>query len=233
MARTFVRSESDYLEVASAPALTTAFTVSGWYKPSSVANGTVLGIGSSASGNYLALGMAGDGTAFIETSGQHTAHPDALTPDAWNHIAAKFGDDTNQQYVFLNGVKSDSGTAGAISGLDVITVGGLVIAGDRVSFAGGDIGYGTLWPTALADEDIAALAAGANPMHVGAPAAHYIITGAAGPELDSTAGHRNLTVSGAAPASGGPPVLAGGLFLRQDGAWVAATRKTRTAGAWV
>lgn len=165
MAIRVVRTSSQYAEATFNPVSGNAFTMAVWYRPSSIANGTALGIGDTNSSAYGALGMNGSGSAFIEVRGQN-ASAGVLTTDVWAHIAGV--QTTNMQRVaYLNSVAGVANTNfGEVLGADRTTVGGLVLNGARLSFAGGDVAEAAIWDVALTALEVADLAAGALPSTV-------------------------------------------------------------------
>ena len=212
MGRTFVRAESDYLEVESSPLTGPGpILLEAWYKPSSIANGTVLGLGDSSANRVMAIGMNATGNAFAEAGGMTTFGLSAggtLEVDKWAHLFGAFISQT-ERLVYLNGVAGTTNTAdvGTVSGQNRVTVGALVVNGSRVSYAGGNIARCRVFDgTGMTAGDIAslaaALAAGGRPI---APAGEWLITGTDSPELDTSGGGRHLTVGGADNASDNPP----------------------------
>lgn len=211
MARTFVRASSQYAEV-SAAAITTGpavCTFACWYKPSSIANGTALGIGDlQATSRYFALGMDGSGNAFFEPTGATATSASTMTNGVWAHIAG-VQSSASSRVVYLNGTAGTPNTTTVTSAaetLEVTTVGGLMLNGSRLSFAGGDIAECAIWAIALTAADVTRLAAGQSPMNVGAspPVRFWRIFGDQSPEPDYYTAD-SLTVTGATAAAH-PPV---------------------------
>lgn len=219
MARTFVRASSQYCEATSSPITSGLCTVVAWYKPSGIANGSAISLGRSAvDADYYALGMDASGLAFFEVSATQSAErhatAGALADGVWAHLAGVQASTTSHT-AYLNGVAgtTDTGTSDPDS-MDRTTIGGLVygVGGARVSFAGGDIGECAVWNVALSGAQITALAAGDLPSSIPTGLVGYWkITGTDSPELDSSAGARSLTVSGATAAAGGGPPISGSI----------------------
>jgi hypothetical protein len=210
---TFVRASGQYAEAAGNPlgaAAVSVFTIACWYKPSSIANGTAFGIGDTNSSEYLALGMDGSGNAFVELGGQNAA-AGALTNGAWNFIAGVQASVTSR-VAYLGAVAGAANTTSKdFTGADRITAGGLMLNGNRLSFAGGSVAHCAVWSTALSGANIAALAAGARPDAVAAGSLVFYseLDGAGSPE-DDLVGALDLVwgAGGAAPTQGvdDPPV---------------------------
>jgi len=219
MSRTFVRASSQYAEALSSPihfggSLASApFSMAGWYRPSSIENGSILGIGETISNQYMALGMDPTGLAFIEVSGANITSGAALPLNQWSHIGAVQAS-TTSRFAFRNGVKGLQSTTAqpAHTGRDRITVGGLILNGTRVSFAGGDIAELGVWNIVLTDQEMADLAAGVLPSDI-APAnlvGYWSFAedlGATEPDLSS--GGRTLTIVGAAFSVQHPTMIGG------------------------
>lgn len=248
MARTFVRANSDYCEVASSPLTGTlgTYTLAAWYKPSSISGGTVVSLGDTNSVDYAALGMGADGKVFLEINAAITTadafSTGTLTSGSWSHVAGVVSSSANH-VAYLNGTAGTADTTDvAPGGPDTVTVGGLVIGGSRVSYAGGDIAEVAIWDTNLSGAQVSSLASGALPSTIPTGLVGYWkITGTNSPELDSTAGARDLTVSGTTAGTDDPPGVGGGgggaavadTFIRVSNAWIAVDRQTRVSGGWV
>jgi hypothetical protein len=213
MSLTFVRASGQYAEAAGNPlgsGTVTVFTIACWYKPSSIANGTALGIGDTNSSQYLALGMNGSGAAFVELTGQ-TATAGTLSNGTWAHIAGVQSSVTSR-IAYKDGVAGSAQTVSTdFTGADRITAGGLMLNGSRLSFAGGSVAHCAVWSTALSGADVASLAAGARPdaVQAGSLVFYSEIDGNASPE-DDLVGALDLVwgAGGAAPTKGAddPPV---------------------------
>lgn len=171
MAITVVRASSQYLEATGAPLGATANgsigTMACWYAPSSIANGTAFGIGSTNQSNfyYMALGMDATGRAFFEGRNGTDAVGATLSVGTWAHLAGTFNGLTNRQ-VYVNGAAgaADTANAGVLASIDTVTIGGLQLGSlGRVSFAGGDIAECAIWNVALAQSEITMLALGVSP----------------------------------------------------------------------
>lgn len=210
MSRAVVRASSQYLEALTAAlpaASNVAFTVSAWYKPTSTANGTAFGIGDSNSSDYIALGMDGSGAAFIEVTGAN-ASVGTLTNNVWSHIAGVQSSATSR-VAYKDGTAGSANTSSFTPGpMDRTTIGGLVLNGSRVSFAGGDIAECAAWDVALTAAEIMALARGV-PVRMIRPSRlvfYAPLWGTSSPERDYTINQRHLTVSGATVGTTHPRV---------------------------
>jgi hypothetical protein len=213
MALAFVRASGQYAEAAGNPlggGTVNVFSIACWYKPSSIANGTALGIGDSNSNVYLALGMNGSGAVFVELSGQ-TATAGTLSNGVWAHIAGVQANVTSR-IAYKDGVAGSAQTVSTdLTGADTITAGGLVLNGSRLSFAGGSVAHCAVWSSALSGADVASLAAGARPDAVqsGTLVFYAELDGAGSPEEDLV-GALDLVwgAGGAAPTqdTNDPPV---------------------------
>jgi hypothetical protein len=188
MALAFVRASGQYAEAAGNPlgaAATAVFSIACWYKPSSIANGTALGIGDTNSSEYLALGMNGGGAAFVELGGQ-TATAGTLTNGAWNFIAGVQSSATSRIAYLGSTAGAANTTSKDFTAADTITAGGLMLNGSRLSFAGGSVAHCAVWSSALSAGDITSLAGGARPDAVssGTLVFYAELDGASSPEED-------------------------------------------------
>lgn len=167
MAITVARASSQYAEAASTPlpsSSNTVFTLAAWYKPSSISNGTVLGCGSTSGSEYIALGMDGSGKVFIEVPAGDGLSTGTLTSGAWSHIAGVQASATSRTG-YLDGVAGTAHTSSYTPGpFNTTTIGGLMLSGSRLSFAGGDIAECAIWNVALTAAEVASLAAGFVPL---------------------------------------------------------------------
>lgn len=204
MAITVVRASSQYAEIVSTPlplSNTVTYSMAAWYKPSSIANGTVLSVGSTASGEYIALGMDATGKVFIEVPPADGFSTGTLTNGAWSHIAGVQASATSRTG-YLNGVAGTTNTTTYTPGpFTSTTVGGLMLNGTRTSFSGGDIAECAIWSVALDAGEISALAAGFSPLLIRpASLVFYVPLLGNSPERELIA-RRQLTygAAGAAP----------------------------------
>jgi hypothetical protein len=205
-----------YAESAGAPTVGPAFTMVAWYRPTTLNAGTVLGLGSSATGQYVALAMLATGQGFFEVSGGGTS--DALagsnfSDGSWHHMAGVSVSDSARIF-YADGTAGTTDTT-ALSptpaSRDRVTVGMLRVNGSLVSAAQGDIAHVAIWSTALTAGEVASLAGGALPSSVqsGSLVFYSVLDGVASPEEETVAG-RDLVwgAGGSAPTQSAqdPPV---------------------------
>lgn len=175
MARTVDRSQLSYLEAGSSPVNGAVHTLSAWYRPSSLANGTVLGLGKSTNGtgdHYIALGMDGTGRAFLEVNGgggSSDSFGPTLTSGVWSHLSGTSSSATNH-LVYKDGVAGTvETTSWTPAGMDRIDIGALWLtpaSAGLTSYAGGDVAECAVWNVALTAVEHAMLAAGLCPLIV-------------------------------------------------------------------
>lgn len=158
-----------YVESASAPNVGPAFSVSAWYRPTTLNAGTVLGIGSSGTSQYVALGMGVSGQGFLEVNGGGTGDAFAtgtFSDNAWHHLGGVSASNTSRIF-YADGVAGTTDTASITpSGgfRDRVTIGALRSNGSLISTAQGDIAECAIWSVALDAAEIVALAAGFSPL---------------------------------------------------------------------
>lgn len=158
-----------YVESGSAPNVGPAFSVSAWYRPTTLNAGTVLGIGSSGTSQYVALGMGLTGQGFLEVNGGGTGDAFAtgtFSDNAWHHLGGVSASNTSRIF-YADGVAGTTDTASiSPSGgfRDRVTIGALRSNGSLISTAQGDIAECAIWSVALDAAEITALAAGFSPL---------------------------------------------------------------------
>jgi hypothetical protein len=210
------RASSQYAASTTSP-ITTAPAVCSlacWYKPSSIANGTALGIGDlQSTSRYFALGMDGTGKAFFEPTGATALSTGTLTNGAWSHIAGVQASASSRS-AYLNGTAGSAQTSTVTSAsetLEEVTIGGLQLNGTRTSFAGGEIAECAIWSVALTAAEVLMLSRGVSPLLVRAASLVFYCSclKAATPEQDIRGG-RTLAFGATtkAPTKGAshPPV---------------------------
>lgn len=184
-----------YVESASAPNVGPAFSVSAWYRPTTLNAGTVLGIGSSGTSQYVALGMGVSGQGFLEVNGGGTGDAFAtgtFSDNAWHHLGGVSASNTSRIF-YADGVAGTTDTASITpSGgfRDRVTIGALRSNGSLISTAQGDIAECAIWSVALDAAEIGALAAGFSPLLI-RPASlvfYAPLIGAGDPERDIRGG---------------------------------------------
>jgi hypothetical protein len=172
VAITVVRASSQYAEATSCAlgsGTLAAYTLAGWYKPSSIADGVIFGFGDSNSTHYVYLGM--DVNAKVNIGSATTAEATGvstgvLTSGVWNHAAGVVTSAASRT-AYANGSPGGANTTSrAPTGLDRTTIGGLIINGTRGTFGGGDIAECAAWNVALDAAEVAALAKGVSPLLV-------------------------------------------------------------------
>jgi hypothetical protein len=211
-----VTAAGQYAESTSAPNVGPAFTLAIWYRPTTLDAGTALGLGSSGTSQYAALGMQATGQGFFEISGGGTA--DAFSASNfsdgnWHHLAGVAN--SNSSRVFYG-----DGVAGTVNttvitpsgaARDRVTVGALRSNGSLISTAQGDLAYAAIWSIALTSGEVASLAGGALPSAVqsGSLVFYSVLDAVASPEEETIAGRDLAWGAGAAAptqSASNPPV---------------------------
>lgn len=196
----------DYIEAASAPAISGAFTLAALARPvTSLNSGTILGVGASSGGDYIALAMLDTGLPFFETSSPSVDAngPTTAAADTWCHVAGVQSTTTNR-VCYLNGVAGTANTGSSNpTTMDRITVGQLRINGGLVSVWNGDAAEAAIWTAALTAAEIGMLSAGFSPLFVRPSALVFyapLLGSAAGPEKDLRGGRPLVYGSGQEPS---------------------------------
>jgi len=170
MSRFYVQSESDNLQVASAPVTGAAFTASAWANSNDAGSAqTVVSLTDvSKNDNYFYLFFAGDvgGDPIIfaqedTASGGNTATTSTgYSVNTWHHVCAVEAA-TNDHRVFIDGGSNVTDTSTRTpTGIDTIGV-GLRATASPSRYFDGHIDEVAVWNVALPDIEVAALAAGA------------------------------------------------------------------------
>jgi hypothetical protein len=190
-----VVDSGQYVESTSAPNVGPAFSVSAWYRPTTLNAGTVLGIGSSGTSQYVALGMQATGNGFLEVSGGGTADAFAtgnFSDNTWHHLGGVNVSNSNRTF-YADGIAGTTNTTAITpsgASRDRVTIGALRSNGSLISTAQGDIAECAIWSVDLTAAEMAALAAGFSPLLI-RPAALVFYTqliGRGDPEQDIRGG---------------------------------------------
>lgn len=173
-ARNFVAASSQRITASSAVVTSPPMTFSCFFRPASLtANATLVGIYNTSvdDGYYLILrgNDAGDPLAATAnqatvSSGSATTGTSGITTGVWYHGAAVYVSTSNRS-VFLDGAKFTNNTSATPSGLARTTIGAFTAAG-TIAFFDGAIAEVGIWNAALADAEIASLAAGVSPLRI-------------------------------------------------------------------
>lgn len=165
--RSFTAASTSYLETTTVPAGINAenktFSLGVWYKPATLQNGTVFGLGKTGGSGYVVVGMLATGKAFAEpNSGTDSTSTASLTTGVWHHIGAK--STGTKLTVYLDGVAGTEIAIGTNTGLTALTIGGVVINGSRTSFQKGEVAHAAAWAgVALTTAQFKELFEGKNP----------------------------------------------------------------------
>lgn len=170
--RSFVRTSGQYLndetELANLP-----FTVSLWFRASTVADSQVLfsitALSDNGRAHYLILRGATDDTLNADTQGDsvfdEAKSSGTISAGVWTHCAGVWASSSSRN-VFLNGTKNTNTTTAAIAGNMRRTSIGRVWFNATAAPADGLIAEVGLWNVALTDDEIASLAKGLSPLKV-------------------------------------------------------------------
>jgi hypothetical protein len=164
-----------WAEATSAPsigsAFGSAFSFSGLYRFTTADGGTILGVGSSGTSQYIALAMLATGQGFLECSGGGTADAFAtgnFSTGVWHSLVGVQSSSTSRVF-YGDGVAGTGNTTSAnptSAQLDRTTIGALVSNGSHLSTANGDIAECAIWDVDLTAEEAAMLAAHVCPLLV-------------------------------------------------------------------
>lgn len=223
-------SAGNFLTLAAAPISAAPCTIACWFNPTSAATAGVLAtvddgttgneaftIRKQATGLLSAQVMAGGASSVANTSASYSA-------GSWQHACAVFASATDRR-VFLNGgSKGTNATSRTPGTLGKTNIGQTSAAG--VQYAG-DAAEVAIWNVALADGEVALLAAGRSPTVVqpAALVAYWRIPGNASPE-PPTVGANSLSLSGSPGKAGSDPTVDNPMSLA-----VAALSSVSNAGA--
>lgn len=213
MARTFVAASSQFLSLASAFVTALPFTFVGWGKPSDLVGAhPVLVVGATATtdtwrltqnnATVRAVSVAAGITVFAATGS-------LISTGAWQHFAATFTSITDRAAFYNGGNKATNATSNNPATPNQSRIGANYDAGVSNNFFNGDLAECAAWNIALADADIALLAAGepAQQIQPQALIGVWPIWGNDSPEPDVFGTNAMTLNAGPAKASGHPPVL--------------------------
>jgi hypothetical protein len=192
-----VDDDGQWVEATSGPAIGNAFghafTFAALYRPTTLDSGTVLGVGSSGTSQYIALAMLDTGQGFLEVSGKDAFASSNFSDGNWHSLVGVQSSATSRVF-YADGVAGTVNTddASPVSDqLDRITVGALVINGNHVSTAFGDVAEVAIWNVGLTPDEAAMLAAHACPLLVRPSALQFyspLWGNPPGPEVDIVGG---------------------------------------------
>lgn len=168
-------SGSQYLESTSVPVTEPPFSIACWFYVTDTTSAHRLVDLSSATGvNYFSLHARGDQPgdpiqaitdSFVVPAGT-AATSSAYSANTWQHAAAVFAA-SNSRAAYLNGgAKGTDATDRSPAGVNRFCVNRLYYAGTGYGGMSGRICHLAVWSVALADDDVASLAAGFCPLLV-------------------------------------------------------------------
>jgi hypothetical protein len=212
MSRLFDQATGTYLQVDSSPVTTTPLTMHCWFNiTGAVIFNTVFSIQQSNADNWWRLrARSGFGLNFLcrttAVAENAAVSSNTITANVWNSACGVATSSTSRD-VYLNGTGKGSQTISQTpTGINRVSVGMV-----RALFTGegttGLIAHPAIWNVALAEPEIAMLAAGLSPLLV-RPASLVFYSpyiGRDSPEIEII-GSRNLTVSGATSSPSEPIV---------------------------
>lgn len=210
MARAFVASSSQSLNVASAPATAAPITMMAWVNATSItADMTVIGLDDGTLAEQFVLQVANGGA--IAAQSVHASTPKFATTVAtlsagqFRHVCAVFASATSES-VFLDGANKVSGSAASIIPVGIANA-RIARQGPSTNFFNGVIAECAIWNIALADAEVALLAAGVAPwlIHPEALKFYAPLLHGYSPEIELIGG-RNLTLTNAPTIAAHPPI---------------------------
>jgi hypothetical protein len=208
MARSFTRTNNDYLHISSAVLTSTPITMACWYKVTDITNFHCLmsltNYVGGASGHFHMLAargdVAGDKLEATSYSGASSAALSdiAYTANVWQHGCAVFASATDRRVYLDGGNKGTNATSRNPTSLGFTSIAMLRRDGYLQGPVDGLIAEAGMWNVALTDDEVAILAKGVSPQLVrpGNLVAYWPLIGRYSPEIDLVGGY-NLTVDGA------------------------------------
>lgn len=208
MARTFLSASSQKLLASSTPVSAVPLSMACWWRPvSATVAGALFSINDNATNEFRIDQTSGSkirSSCFASGSGSTTDTSTSNSSGVWCHAAIVCASATSRS-VYLNGggktTDTNSRTPGGVNRINVACQVG------SSSFANGDIAECAIWNVALADADIAALAAGVAAWFVRPDALVFYAPLLQGysPEIDIVGG-RTLTLTSTPALIDGPPI---------------------------
>lgn len=205
MARAFVRASSQYLVNSNAPISAAPCTLAAWARPDQTNLQTeIFQVVDTAADNGFRLLMHSDGNVYsVARDPSFQAAPVASTgySVAWHHVAGVFTSTTSHAVFLDGGNKGTDATSVSPTSLDETNIGRFNQGGAASLYFGGLLAELAIWNVALADTEVAILAAGFSPLRVrpGSLVAYWPLISNASPDIDPVGGF-DMTVTGATAA---------------------------------
>lgn len=168
----FVNGGSNWLTSATSPVSTYPFTLAGWARLDDLTNNPNLFtvVGASTDCGIQVQTTTGKIITYASNAGaDSTISTTALTAGVWGHFCGVFASATDRRS-FCNGAgKATSSVNKALSSMTRVNLGAWAnsgVAGGGFGIPKGAYAEMGLWNVALADEEVAALAAGVSPLRI-------------------------------------------------------------------
>ena len=211
MARTFASASSQYAEVAGVSVSAYPYTMSAWFRATTLVNGAVFTQNSNTTASrWTAIGFTAAGVGYHEVNSVGAAgpaSPNIAAVNTWVHLAG-VGTSATSRTCYVRGVAGTANTTNtALAAMTHTTLGALNNGASRVSFQNGMIAEAAIWNVALNASEILSLSRAVNPLRVRRASLQFYcpVWGSSSPERDYTPGQRHpvLAAAGAAPSVSG------------------------------
>jgi len=171
MARSFIATSSQYLQVERPVITDYPFTMACWFKVASIpASRMLMYVGDKDSGRmwqgmFLEHDTAYPGRAYSRSESETSIaiSTGSVTMNQWQHLCCVFPSSASRSAFVNGGNKGTNSTSVSISGLDRTCIGRFGDASPSGYFDG-PIAEAAVWDAALTDAEVASLAAGFSPL---------------------------------------------------------------------
>lgn len=207
MSRRFVSASSQILSIGSTPITAAPLTLAGWAMPIADTQITICQISNGGTSNFFQLfASPSSGVAAVARASSSSTDSSWNAPlNVWTHCAAVFASSTNRR-AFTNALNLGVSTTSRVpSGLTTIQVGR---GGSSSLYGTGLIALPAIWNAALTDAEVLMLAQGTHPTLIRPKnLVAFWPLNTPGQSVEYEWKRRfDLTVTGATPATDGPPV---------------------------
>lgn len=215
MARSFLATSSQHLEVASAPVTAVPLSIAVWVMISGTLTATrrIVSLsdpdGASETAFYL-HSVSGQviGRTVNAGSGAQAVSSVGIVADTWHHMCVVFSA-VNARAAYLDGGNKGTNT-GSITpaGIEKTLIGAREVTSTKSQFMNGRVAEVAIWNVALNDAEVLALSGGIAPPYVrpGNCVAYYPLWGLHSPEIDLCPVPQSLTLVNAPPIANHAPV---------------------------
>ena len=170
MARSFLKTSSEYLSVANAVVTATPLTMAGWFYLDTSDHHDLMNItetGANNEGFRITARNTDDIVASVRDGGAQDSAVSTTTysTSTWHHFAGVYTSSTSRHVLLDGGGKGSETTSSTPTLLDTTSLGAYNGA-SIINPINGDLAEIGIWNAALTDSEVASLAAGYSPLFI-------------------------------------------------------------------